>query len=54
MYKTILTNFNNVIYEGVDQMMAIAKAQLSGFEAVVYAPDGKVMSYSPISGWKGM
>lgn len=54
MYKVVLVNFNNVIYEGNDQVMAIGKAQLSGYEAVVYAPDGKCMSYSPISGWKGM
>lgn len=52
MYRVVLINHGNVVYEGPDQVMAIMKAQFSGFQAVVYSPDGAVMSYSPISGWR--
>lgn len=54
MYKVVLINFNNCIYEGADRIIAIMKAQQAGFEAALYAPDGHNMLYSPISGWKSV
>ena len=52
MYKVWLTNFGYSIYEGSDLDEAIVKAVKCGFECEVFHPDG-VLSYSPISGWKG-
>lgn len=53
MFEVVLTNINMPIYEGNCRMSAIAKATLSGFEAVINKNGKLWASYSPISGWKG-
>ena len=52
MYKAVLLSVGETIYEGMDQLQAILKAQFSGSEAIVYAPDGGSMIYDPASGWR--
>jgi hypothetical protein len=52
MYKAVLMSVGETIYEGMDQLQAILKAQFSGSEAIVYAPDGGTMIYNPESGWR--
>ena len=52
MYKAVLMSVGETIYEGMDQLQAILKAQFSGSETIVYAPDGGCMIYNPESGWR--
>ena len=51
-YRVYLVNFGLVVYEGDNLVSAKTEAVKSGFEAVVYHPDGKVDAYSPIGGWR--
>jgi hypothetical protein len=56
-YKVYLTNFGNVIYEGMDLTEAVEKAKSAGLESTMIiihpAPlQNIVKTYSPISGWR--
>ena len=52
LYRVYLVNFGMVVYEGDNLVSAKTEAVKSGFETVVYHPDGKVDAYSPIGGWR--
>jgi hypothetical protein len=52
MYRAVSISVGETIYEGMDQLQAILKAQFSGSEAIVYSPDGGSMIYNPESGWR--
>lgn len=53
MYITYLTNFGNAIYEGDDLQAAKGAAIKAGFECDIYEHYQLILSYSPISGWRG-
>ena len=53
MVKAYLTNFDRVIYEGKSLFDAMEKAEAAGFEVTILnSEDGKMMSYSPVGGWR--
>ena len=52
LYRVYLVNFGLVVYEGDNLASAKLEAVKSGFEAVLYHPDGKADAYSPIGGWR--
>ena len=52
LYRVYLVNFGRVVYEGDNLASAKLEAVKSGFEAVLYHPDGKADAYSPIGGWR--
>jgi len=54
MYKVIMTNFGNVVYEGMDPNVAVEKAVKCGFEAVLYTNGVPTQTYSTISGWQSV
>lgn len=64
MYRVHLINFGRDVYEGDDLTLARAAAVKSGFDCVIYQtqlPGRKwgqeelpILSYSAISGWRGM
>ena len=54
MYRVHLVNFGRDVYEGDDLTLARAAAVKSGFESVIYADSQPILSYSPISGWRGL
>jgi hypothetical protein len=54
VYKVIMTNFGNVVYEGMDPNVAVEKAVRCGFEAVLYTNGVPTQTYSTISGWKSV
>jgi len=54
VYKVIMTNFGNVVYEGMDPNIAVEKAVRCGFEAVLYTNGVPTQTYSTISGWQSV
>jgi hypothetical protein len=64
MYRVYLVNFGRDVYEGDDLTHARAAVVKAGFESVIYQtqlPERKwgkeelpILSYNPISGWRGM
>jgi hypothetical protein len=54
VYKVIMTNFGNVVYEGMDPNIAVEKAVKCGFEAVLYTDGVPTQTYSTISGWQSV
>lgn len=54
MYRTYLTNFGHSIYEGDDLKAAKGAAVKACFESVIYENDTAVLTYCPISGWRGL
>jgi len=52
MYKTVMINFDVVKYEGRELEEAWRRAELTGFECVVYEHNEPKWAYSPISGWR--
>lgn len=64
MYRVYLINFGRDVYEGHDLDLARSAAVRAGFECVIYQtqlPERKwgkeelpILSYSPISGWRGL
>jgi len=50
MFKTLLINFGNVVYEGDDQKEAARIAVDAGFEAVIYEDNELIATYSPLVG----
>lgn len=53
-YRTVLVNFGYEKYQGPSLAEAKAAAVRAGFEAVIYAENQPIISYSPIGGWRGM
>ena len=54
MYRVHLTNFGYDVYVGHDLNCAREATVKAGFESVIYQHDEPILSYSPISGWRGM
>jgi hypothetical protein len=64
MYRVHLVNFGRDVYRGDDLALARAAAVQAGFDCVIYQtqlPERKwgweelpILSYSTISGWRGM
>ncbi len=54
IYRTHLTNFGYSTYVGPDLDQAKASALKAGFECVIYYDDQLMLSYAPISGWRGL
>ena len=52
IYKVRLTNFGYYIYEGHDEQLARKKAEMAGFECIIYTNDELTGSCSPITGWR--
>lgn len=52
-YRTFLVNFGYSKYEGASLAEAKAEALRAGFESVIYQGSHPILSYSPISGWRG-
>ena len=54
-YKVYLTNFGTMIYEGPNSVLAMDKAELTGFQCTVLQMEGKkvmkTMFWCPISKW---
>jgi hypothetical protein len=53
-YKTYLVNFGYSLYEGDSLAAARAAAVRSGFESVISVDEQPILSYSPLSGWRGL
>lgn len=53
-YRTYLVNMGFNKYEGGSLAEAKAAAVASGFESVIYADAQPILSWSPISGWRGL
>jgi hypothetical protein len=54
IYCTRLTNFGHSTYEGLHLCAAREAAEKHGFEAVIFADQQPIASWSPISGWRNL
>ena len=55
-YKVYLTNFGTMIYEGPNSVLAMDKAESTGFQCTIIETNDKnlvkIMSWCPISKWR--
>jgi hypothetical protein len=54
MYRVYLVNFGYDVYQGDVLEHARSAAVKAGFESVIYQHCAPILSYSPISGWRGI
>jgi hypothetical protein len=54
IYRTWLINFGYSTYEGPLLSAAKTAAEKNGFEAVIFADQQSIASWSPVSGWKNL
>jgi len=55
IYKVYLTNFGTLVYDGPNSVLAMDKAESTGFQCTVIETNGenlvKIMSWCPINKW---
>jgi hypothetical protein len=54
IYRTYLINFGYSCYMGSNLDQARSAAVAAGFECVIYCDDQPILSYAPLSGWRGL
>ena len=53
-YRTYLVNFGYSCYMGACLTQARTQAVASGFHCVIYKDEQPILSYDPVSGWRGL